>query len=160
MSLAPPPISGEIYGDAKLLIQGINKHAGPEGYAVVTARSKKSKKDVDRLVYLRCDRGGKASLNSAGFGRRLHSGTRLMECPFSAVGKRNKEGGWYLGSHTKRGSQSYSYTLFSSSSFAKASHNSRRGRGRGRGGQRGERAVTPPPPAIQTNAGLFAAFHM
>ena len=96
MSLAPPPISGEVYDDAKLLIQGINKHAGPEGYAVVTARSKKSKKGVDRLVYLRCDRGGKASLNSAGFGRRLHSGTRLIECPFSAVGKRNKEGGWYL----------------------------------------------------------------
>ena len=80
----------------KLLIEGLNKHAGPEGYAVVTARSKKSKKGVDRIVYIRCDRGGKASLNLAGFGRRLHSGTRLMECPFSAVGKRNKEGGWYL----------------------------------------------------------------
>ncbi len=96
MSLAPPPVLGKVYDDVKLLIEGLNKHAGPEGYAVVTARSKKSKKDVDRIVYIRCDRGGKASLNSAGFGRRLHSGTRLMECPFSAVGKRNKEGGWYL----------------------------------------------------------------
>jgi len=96
MSLAPPPVSGEVYDDVKLLIEGLNKHAGPEGYAVVTARSKKSKKGVDRIVYIRCDRGGKASLNSAGFGRRLHSGTRLMECPFSAVGKRNKEDGWYL----------------------------------------------------------------
>ncbi len=84
MSLAPPPVSGE---DAKLLIEGLNKHAGPD------ARSKKSKKVVDRIVYIRCDRGGKASLNSASFGRRLHSGTRLMECPFSAVGKRNKGGG-------------------------------------------------------------------
>jgi len=96
MSLAPPPVSGKVYDDVKLLIEGLNKHAGPEGYAVVIARSKKSKKGVDRIVYIRCDRGGKASLNSAGFGRRIHSGTRLMECPFSAVGKRNKEDGWYL----------------------------------------------------------------
>jgi len=94
--LAPPPVSGEVYDDVKLLIEGLNKHAGPEGYAVVIARSKKSKKDVDRIVYIRCDRGGKASLNSAGFERRIHSGTRLMECPFSAVDKRNKEDGWYL----------------------------------------------------------------
>ena len=91
MSLAPPPISGETYDDVKLLIEGVNKHAGPEGYAVLCARSKKSKKGVDRLVYLRCDRGGKANLNPGGFGRRLHSGTRLMECPFSAVGKRNQK---------------------------------------------------------------------
>ena len=48
----------------KLLIEGLNKHAGPEGYVVVIARSKKSKKGVDRIVYIRCDRGGKASLNS------------------------------------------------------------------------------------------------
>jgi len=83
MSLAPPPVSGEVYDDVKLLIEGLNKHAGPEGYAVVIARSKKSKKDVDRIIYIRCDRGGKASLNSADFGRRIHSGTRLIECPFS-----------------------------------------------------------------------------
>ena len=89
MSLAPPPVSGEVYNDAKLLIEGLNKHAGPEGYAVVIARSKKSKKGVDRIVYIRCDRGGKARLT--GFGRRIHSGTRLMECPFSSVGKRIKE---------------------------------------------------------------------
>ncbi len=96
MSLAPPPVSGQVYDDVKLLIEGLNQYAGPEGYAVVTARTKKSKKGVDRIVYIRCDRGGKAKLNSAGFGRRLHSGTRLMECPFSAVGKRNKKGGCYL----------------------------------------------------------------
>jgi len=64
MSLASLPVSGEVYNDAKLLIEGLNKHAGSEGYAVVTARSKKSKKGVDRIVYIRCDRGGKASLNS------------------------------------------------------------------------------------------------
>jgi len=91
MSLASPLVSGEIYNDAKLLIEGLNKHAEPESYAVVTARFKKFKKDVDRIVYIRCDRGGKASLNSGNFGRRLHSDTRLMECSFSAVGKRNED---------------------------------------------------------------------
>jgi len=91
MSLAPPPVSGKVYDDVKLLIEELSKHAGPESYAVVTARSKKSKKNVDRIVYIRCDREGKASLNSANFERRLHSDTRLMKCSFSVVGKRNKK---------------------------------------------------------------------
>ena len=69
----------------KLLIEGVNKHAGPEGYAVLCARFKKSKKGIDRLVYLRCDRGGKSDVNSMGFERRLHSGTRLMKCPFVGI---------------------------------------------------------------------------
>ena len=92
MSLTSPPVSKEIYDDAKLLIEELNKHAESEGYAVVIARFKKFKKGVDRLVYIRCDREGKASLNSAGFERRLHSDTRLMKCSFSAVGKRNEKG--------------------------------------------------------------------
>ncbi len=91
MSLTSSPVSREVYNDAKLLIEGLNKHAEPESYAVVTARSKKSKKDVDRIVYIRCDRGGKASLNSEDFERRLHSDTRLMKCSFSAVGKPNED---------------------------------------------------------------------
>ena len=91
MSLTSPSVSEEIYDDAKLLIEGLNKHAESEDYAVVIARFKKFKKDVNRLVYIRCDRGKKASLNSAGFERRLHSDTRLMKCPFSAVGKRNEK---------------------------------------------------------------------
>jgi len=115
MSLAPPPVSGEVYNDAKLLIEGLNKHAEPESYAVVTARSKKSKKGVDRIVYIRCDRGGKASLNSGGFGRRLHSGTRLMKCPFSAVGKRNEDGDWYL-EVIRNGSHNHTPTLASAHS--------------------------------------------
>ncbi len=96
MSLTSPPVSKEVYNDVKLLIEGLNKHAGSESYAVVTARSKKSKKDVDRIVYIRCNREGKASLNSANFERRLHSDTRLMKCSFSVVGKRNKKSDWYL----------------------------------------------------------------
>ncbi len=110
MSLAPPPVSGEVYNDAKLLIEGLNKHAGPESYAVVIARFKKSKKGVDRIVYIRCDREGKARLT--GFGRRIHSGTRLMECPFSAVGKRNEDGDWYLEA-IRNGSHNHTPTLAS-----------------------------------------------
>ena len=67
MSLAPPSVSGEVYNDVKLLIEGLNKHAEPEGYAVVTARFKKFKKGVDRIVYIRCDRGGKAKSKLSGF---------------------------------------------------------------------------------------------
>ncbi len=130
MSLAPPPVSGEVYDDVKLLIEGLNKHAGPEGYAVVIARSKKSKKDVDRIIYIRCDRGGKASLNSADFGRRIHSGTRLIECPFSTF-----------------------FATYETLQTGLHPFGGPRG-----GGQRGGRAATPP--SIQTDAGLFAAFHM
>ena len=96
MSLASSLISGELYGDVKLLIQGVNKHADSEVYAVVIARFKKFKKDIDRLVYLRCDRERKTSLNSVGFERRLHSDTRLIKCSFSVVVKRNQKGRWYL----------------------------------------------------------------
>jgi len=85
MSLASPPVSKEIYNDAKLLIEGLNKHAESESYAVVIARFKKFKKDVDRIVYIRCDRERKARLTS--FERRIHSDTRLMKCSFSAVDK-------------------------------------------------------------------------
>jgi len=48
MSLTSPPVSRKIYNDVKLLIEGLNKHAESESYAVVTARFKKFKKDVDR----------------------------------------------------------------------------------------------------------------
>ncbi len=96
MSLASPFVSKEVYNDAKLLIEGLNKYAGSEDYAVVTERFKKFKKDVDRIVYIRCDREGKASLNSEGFERRLHSDTRLMKCSFSAVDKRNEDDDWYF----------------------------------------------------------------
>ncbi len=40
-------ISKKIYDDAKLLIQEINKYAESENYAVVTARFKKFKKDIN-----------------------------------------------------------------------------------------------------------------
>jgi hypothetical protein len=88
MSLTSSFVSRKIYDDVKLLIEGLNKHAESESYAVVIACFKKFKKDVDRIVYIRCDHEGKASLNSANLERRLHSDTRLMKCSFNVVDKR------------------------------------------------------------------------
>ncbi len=87
MSLTSSFVLREIYNDVKLLIEKLNKHAESESYAVVTARFKKFKKDVDQIVYIRCNREEKAILNSKSFERRLHSDTRLMKCSFSVVNK-------------------------------------------------------------------------
>jgi len=61
MSLTSSLVSREVYDYVKLLIEGLNKHAEPEGYAVVTACFKKFKKDVDQMIYIRCDREEKLS---------------------------------------------------------------------------------------------------
>jgi len=87
MSLTSPFVSGKVYDDVKLLIEGLNKHAESESYAVITARFKKFKKDVDRIVYIRCDHEEKASLNSENFEKHLHSDTRLMKCSFNVIDK-------------------------------------------------------------------------
>jgi len=47
MSLTSSFVSKKIYDDVKLLIEGLNKHAESESYAVIIARFKKFKKDVD-----------------------------------------------------------------------------------------------------------------
>ncbi len=96
MSLTSSLISRKIYNDAKLLIEELNKHAESESYAVITARFKKFKKDVDWIVYIRCDRERKASLNSVNFERHLHSDTWLMKCSFNVVDKWNENDDWYL----------------------------------------------------------------
>lgn len=68
MPLAPSSIGGEGHVSEDLLIEVLNKHAGPEGYAVSTARFKKSKKDqgIKNKVYIRSDRGGKSDSNDKG----------------------------------------------------------------------------------------------
>lgn len=99
MPLAPPPTGGEGHVSEDLLIEALNKHAGPEGYAVSTARSKKSKKGqgIKNKVYIRCDRGGKPDPNGKGSGKRLHCSSRRNDCPFSAVAKLNTaDDCWYL----------------------------------------------------------------
>ena len=108
-------VSKKIYNDAKLLIKEFNKHAESESYAVVIARFKKFKKNVNRLVYIRCDREKKASLNSASFKKRLHSNTRLMKCFFSVVNKRNEKNDWYF-KVIRNENHNYTFTLVSAHS--------------------------------------------
>lgn len=88
MPLAPPP-EGESHASLEQLIRSVNQHAGPEGYAVVTARTKNSKLGVKRKAWLRCDRGGKSSGPKGQI--RIHAASRRINCPFSLIAKRQDE---------------------------------------------------------------------
>lgn len=88
MPLAPPP-EGESHASLEQLIRSVNHHAGPEGYAVVTARTKNSKLGVKRKAWLRCDRGGKSSGPKGQI--RIHAASRRINCPFSLIAKRQDD---------------------------------------------------------------------
>ena len=96
MSLTLSLTLKKLYNDVKLLIQEVNKHAKLKSYAVVTARFKKFKKDINWFVYLRYDRKNKTNLTSEEYIKRLHSNTRLIKCSFNVKVKRNKKDRWYL----------------------------------------------------------------
>ena len=65
MKLQPPP-PHEPFQTLEAGLKYINDYARAQGYAVVTARTKNSKK---RKTWIRCDRGGKTP-GPTGFGRR------------------------------------------------------------------------------------------
>jgi hypothetical protein len=88
MPLAPPA-EGESHPTLEQLIRSVNHHAGPEGYAVVTARTKNSKLGVKRKAWLRCDRGGKSSGPRGQI--RIHGASRRINCPFSIIAKRQDD---------------------------------------------------------------------
>ena len=73
------------FENLKDLIKSVNTFADSEGYAVVTARFKLSKKDVKRKIHLKCDRG-KKSLNPQNK-KRQHTNTRLTQCSFIIIAK-------------------------------------------------------------------------
>ncbi len=79
------------YNDVKLLIKELNKHAELKSYAIVITRFKKFKKNINRIVYIRCDRERKVRLNLTSLKRRLYNNIRLMKCSFNVVNKRNKK---------------------------------------------------------------------
>ena len=90
-----PPEDGQSFESLKDVVLRINEHAGPRGYAVVLARTKKSKLGVTRKAWLICDRGRKTR-EPRGQNRR-HTSSRLNECPFSVIAKRDQDiDGWII----------------------------------------------------------------
>lgn len=88
MNLTAPP-EGVLYSSIEAVVRAVNEHAGPEGYAVIIARTKVSKKGVKRKVWLRCDRGGK--IREPKGQKRVHGSSRLEDCPFKLTAKRIDE---------------------------------------------------------------------
>ncbi len=84
MDLAPPPV-GELCVSDEKLIAAANTWAGARGYALIVSRSNKNKRGIKDKIWLRCDRGGKPG-GTAGQ-KRLHAGSRLIECPFKAIAR-------------------------------------------------------------------------
>ncbi|KAK9286624.1 hypothetical protein L1049_015024 [Liquidambar formosana] len=99
--LPPPPGS---FIDREELIQHVGDFAVSQGYVVTIKQSKK-----DKVVILGCDRGGvyrnrrkPVDESSAEYKRKRKTGSRLTNCPFEVVGKK-EDGVWVLtiknGSH-------------------------------------------------------------
>jgi len=84
MDLAPPPV-GELYVNHEELIAAANTWAGAHAYALNIKRSSKNKRRIKDKIWLKCDRGGKNS--SPVEQKRLHVGSRLIECSFKAIAK-------------------------------------------------------------------------
>ena len=108
--LAPPP-TGAIHTSHEELLKQVQEHAGRHGYAVIKLRSKASKKNVLRKIWLACDRGRKKRDPHGQL--RVHRNSRTNECPFSATmtrpsGAEPDDGQWTLevlnGTHNHPGS--------------------------------------------------------
>ena len=80
MPLAPSIIDQD-FASLEAILRAVNEHAGPEGYAVVIGRTKKSKLGVTRKVWIICDRGGK--IREPTGQKRRHGSSRRTECPFT-----------------------------------------------------------------------------
>jgi len=87
MNLLPPTEGLEAYS-RDILITLVQNHAISQGYAVTTRRSNNAKngphKGENNKVYLKCDRGDKIR-EGQGFGKRIHSSSRLTDCLFECV---------------------------------------------------------------------------
>uniref|UniRef100_A0A7N0UEN3 methylmalonate-semialdehyde dehydrogenase (CoA acylating) n=1 Tax=Kalanchoe fedtschenkoi TaxID=63787 RepID=A0A7N0UEN3_KALFE len=88
--LPPPPGS---FADREELIQHAGDYAVSQGYIVTIKQSKK-----DKVVVLGCDRGGvyrdrrkPIDESSAEHTRKRKSGSRLTNCPFELVGKKDDD---------------------------------------------------------------------
>lgn len=82
MNLKPPAES--VYNIPEDLITAVNKHAGPQKYAVIKCHSKKYLKDdlIHKVIFW-CDWGDKyiVTVNDA-YWKRWTSDTQLQKCPY------------------------------------------------------------------------------
>lgn len=92
--LPPPPGN---FVDREELIQHVGDFAVSQGYVVTIKQSKR-----DKVVILGCDRGGvyrnrrkPAEESSSEHSHKRKTGSRLTNCPFEAVGKKD-DGLWVL----------------------------------------------------------------
>ena len=84
----------ETYGSLNLLLVAMQKHAGPEGYAVCQLRIKKcATTGLIDTCYICCDRGRKDRQPRGQ--KRLHGTSRTIDCPFSVVVK-SKDDEWIV----------------------------------------------------------------
>jgi hypothetical protein len=100
MPLTPPP--NKLFTSIDILISSAKAYAATRGYAIVILHSKKNKKGTLYKVWLKCDRRGKYWTRGITEESRVRlTGTRYIECPFSAIGKLNVLGDWVLISYFK-----------------------------------------------------------
>ena len=95
LEMLPPPPGSFI--DREELIQHVGEFALSQGYVVTIKQSKK-----DKVVVLGCDRGGvyrnrrkPVDESSGELARKRKTGSRLTNCPFELVGKK-EDGLWVL----------------------------------------------------------------
>ena len=86
MDLFPPP-ENKVYSSLQELVNDVNTHAAPQGYAVVKARIKKGKDDTVQRAYIVRDKGGKDRPLLTTDARKRRTQSRRTECPFSIVAK-------------------------------------------------------------------------
>ena len=88
-----PPADRQSFETLEDCLFCLNRHAGPEGYAVVLHRTKKSKLGIRRKAWIICDRGRKARPHGE---ERCHSSRRRIECPLSCIATFVNDVAWHL----------------------------------------------------------------
>jgi hypothetical protein len=91
------PLPDQLFASLEALLEAAKAYAANHSYAITILRSKKNKKGILYKVWLKCDRGGKYRARDLTDDNRVRlTGTRCIECPFSAIGKLNPFGEWVL----------------------------------------------------------------
>lgn len=87
MDLQPPPVN-QVYASFQELLKAVNTHAANKGYAVIIKRSKKSRKQELRKVWLKCDKSGQCKVRGFGI---CQSSSRKEDCPFESIANKSSE---------------------------------------------------------------------